>query len=83
MVLDSPNGIKSLAEDEIKEFLDERGINPELLTQAQQMRCAHDWIEMARDASVVPAVYMLYSAANLNSKIPELTVTSSYKTKSQ
>lgn len=67
MILESQKGIKGLTEAELKEFLDERGLDPELMTPEQRMRCAQDWMEMARDSSIVPSVFMLYAAANLNS----------------
>jgi hypothetical protein len=80
LVIGLPEGVNSLTDQELSEFLEERGIHPKGLSREQQLRWAHDWLEMAKDPSIVPSVYLLFAACNLNAKIPS-TLPSLGKTK--
>lgn len=70
MVLDLPHGVESLTNAELDEFLVERGLMPDELSRPQKVRWAQDWLQLATDPSIVPSVYLLFSACNVCTTIP-------------
>lgn len=64
LVLEMPKLAEQLTDEELDEFIEERGMSTEGLTRAQKLRWASDWLAMAKDASIVPATYLLFAAAN-------------------
>lgn len=70
MVTELPESVLSLSDEELIEFLEERGMHPEFLNKEQRVRLAQDWLHMAKDPSIVPAAYLLFAASNAHGKVP-------------
>lgn len=73
MVLALPGGIDDLTDEELDEYLMERGLIPDDLTRPQKVTWAKDWLKLSKDPSIVPSIYLLFSACNVNSAIPNET----------
>ena len=74
MVVALPEGPNSLSDTELAEFLNERGFHADDVSREKQLKLAHDWLHLAQDSSVVPSLFILFAASNLNADVPHHSV---------